>query len=76
MPYVEVGCIAGVMMAAGLRTPCLRKGTSQRVPGMRVWEGAAFMCFYDKKIWYFLPLFQGKERSKRERTVKRTTSEL
>lgn len=76
MPYAEVGCMAGVMMAAGLRMPCLCKGTSQRVPGMRVGEGAAFLCFYDKFFWHFLPLFQGKKQSNRERTEKRTTSEL
>lgn len=56
--------------------PYLCKGTSQRVPGMRVGEGAAFLCFYDKFFCHFLPLFQGKKQSNHERTTKRTTSEL
>lgn len=43
---------------------------------MRVGEGAAFLCFYDKFFCHFLPLFQGKKQSNHERTTKRTTSEL
>lgn len=65
VPYAEVGCMTSVMMAAGMRMPYLCKGTSQRVPGMRVGEGAAFLCFYDKFFCHFLPLFGvGKEISK------------
>ena len=47
--------------AAGVRTQETSKGTSQRVPGMRVGEGAAFIRFSSKKNWYFLPLLRSEK---------------